>query len=129
MLPGEVVNVSPDEDAGDVLLERLVGLAEPIALALELGGLRGEQKGERRLVQKLGRAARYVDDASARVGPAIVDAQSKRAPVLEIRHADHSRHRQCPVRGRKGVHVVALAVRCRLAVKVRAVPRGDANLC
>ena len=78
--------------------------------------------------EQLRRAARHVDQAVLDKRAAIVDAQPQRAAVLQIADLDDARQRQCLVCRRHLVHVVDLAVRRRLAVEARAVPRGGAGL-
>src|SRR5499433_3284314 len=77
-------------------------------------------------VERLGSPDRQVDEAVLRVGTAVVEPHDDRASVREVGDAQIARHRQRRVCRRNTIHVIDFAVGGRAAVKIRAVPGGDA---
>src|SRR3546814_9825439 len=60
------------------------------------------------------------DVCSSDLGPAIVDAQHDRPPVLEVRHAYERRHLQGRMGGGQRILVVELTIRGQPRMKPRA---------
>ena len=78
--------------------------------------------------EKLGRAAREIDDPVMREGAAVVDAHDQAPLVAEVLHLHKARHRQGAVGSGDGILIKDLAVGRILAVEVGPVPRGHADL-
>lgn len=86
------------------------------------GGFRHEQnhflEAQAEHAEFLRRCAAHVDDAVVAERPAVSDADIYVAAINEAAHPNHGAKRQCSVRSREGMHVVAFTAGCTPALKI-----------